>query len=107
MTAFAFTSCRQGGGSNMLSSLLIQLQITIWLTVIRLFGLHFDKALHFQFHAFRGPPFMGLRIVLLGGLVIFHWCSKSSPNGVLDILGVESNKEAKDGEEHDTVGCEN
>ena len=103
MTAFAFTSCRQGGGSNMLSSLLIQLQITIWLTVIRLFGRHFDKALHFQFHAFRGPPFMGLRIVLLGCLVIFHWCSRSSPNGVLDILGVESNEEAEDGEEHDTV----
>ena len=44
--------------------------------------------------------------MLLGCLVIFHWCSKSSPNGVFDILGVESDKEAKDGEEHDTVGCE-
>ena len=28
----------------------------------------------------------------------------SSPHGVLDVLGVESDKEAKDGEEHDTVG---
>ena len=26
-----------------------------------------------------------------------------SPNGVLDILGVESDEEAEDGEEHDTV----
>ena len=30
-----------------------------------------------------------------------------SPNRVLDILGVESDEEAKDGEEHDTVGCQN
>jgi len=29
-----------------------------------------------------------------------------SPNRVLDILGVESDEEAKDGEEHDTVGCQ-
>ena len=70
---------------------------TAWLIVIQLFGCH----------ALRGPLFTGLRIVLLGCLLIFHWFSKSSPNGVLDILRVESNKEAKDGEEHDTVGCEN
>ena len=42
--------------------------------------------------------------------VIFHWpvflvgwVLLCSPNGVLDILGVESDEEAEDGEEHDTV----
>ena len=29
-----------------------------------------------------------------------------SPNRVFDILGVESDEEAEDGEEHDTVGCQ-
>ena len=28
----------------------------------------------------------------------------SSPHGVLDVLGVESDKEAEDGEEHHAVG---
>jgi len=31
------------------------------------------------------------------------WVLLCSPNGVLDILGVESDEEAEDGEEHDTV----
>ena len=42
--------------------------------------------------------------------VIFHWpvflvgwVLLCSPNGVLDVLGVESDEEAEDGEEHDTV----
>jgi len=34
------------------------------------------------------------------------WVSLGSPNRVLDILGVESDEEAEDGEEHDTVGCQ-
>jgi len=40
------------------------------------------------------------RVLGQGSLIV------SSPHGVLDVLGVESDKEAEDGEEHHAVGGE-
>ena len=37
----------------------------------------------------------------------FNISSLLSPHGVLNIVSVEGNEEAENGEEHDGVGCEN